>query len=79
MREQLRQLRLGVIGAMSVACILATTSVSNAVTPTAPVATTTGTYQGLMNFAELPGDPATGVNAISPSLFKTGVEVTGVK
>jgi para-nitrobenzyl esterase len=62
MREQLRQLRLGVIGAMSVACILATTSVSNAVTPTAPVATTTGTYQGLMNFAELPGDPATGVN-----------------
>jgi len=62
MREQLRQLRLGVIGAMSVACILATTSVSNAVTLTAPVATTTGTYQGLMNFQELPGDPATGVN-----------------
>ena len=62
MREQLRQLRLGVIGAMSVACILATTSVSNAVTLTAPVATTTGTYQGFMNFQELPGDPATGVN-----------------
>src|SRR5580700_9516829 len=62
MREQLRQLRLGVIGAMSVACILATTSVSNAVTLTAPVTTTTGTYQGLMNFQELPGDPASGVN-----------------
>jgi len=62
MREQLRHFRLGIIGAMSVACILATTSVSNAVTPTAPVATTTGTYQGLMNFQELPGDPATGVN-----------------
>ncbi len=62
MREQLRQLRLGVIGAMSVACILATTSVSNAVTPTAPVATTTGTYQGLQNFQELPGDPTSGVN-----------------
>jgi para-nitrobenzyl esterase len=60
MREQLR--RLGVIGAISVACVLATTSVSNAVTPTAPVATTTGTYQGLMNFQELQGDPVTGVN-----------------
>jgi para-nitrobenzyl esterase len=62
MREQLRHFRLGIIGAMSVACILATTSVSHAVTLTAPVATTTGTYQGLMNFQELPGDPATGVN-----------------
>ncbi len=62
MREQLRHFRLGVIGAMSVACILATTSVSRAVTLTAPVATTTGTYQGLMNFQELPGDPASGVN-----------------
>lgn len=62
MREQLRQLRLGVIGAMSVACILATTSVSHAVTLTAPVATTTGTYAGIMNLQELPGDPATGVN-----------------
>jgi len=63
MREQLRHLRLSVIGAMSVACVLATTSVSHAVTLTAPVATTTGTYQGLMNFQELPGDPTSGVNA----------------
>src|SRR6516164_4673829 len=62
MREQLRQFRLGVIGAISVAGILATTSVSNAIPLTAPVATTTGTYQGLMNFQELPGDPASGVN-----------------
>ena len=61
MREQLRQLRLGVIGAMSVACILATTP-ALAQQLTAPVATTTGTYQGLMNFQELPGDPASGVN-----------------
>ncbi|HLX13950.1 MAG TPA: carboxylesterase family protein [Bradyrhizobium sp.] len=35
---------------------------SNAAGLTAPVATTTGTYQGLMNFQELPGDPASGVN-----------------
>jgi para-nitrobenzyl esterase len=63
MREQLRHFRLGAIGAMSVACILATTSVSSAVSLTAPVATTTGIYQGLMNFQEFPGDPATGVNA----------------
>ena len=62
MREQLRHFRLGVIGAMSVACILATAPVSNAAGLTAPVATTTGTYQGLMNFQELPGDPASGVN-----------------
>jgi para-nitrobenzyl esterase len=61
MREQLRQFRLGVIGAMSAACILATTSASNAQL-TAPVVTTTGTYQGLMNFQEFPGDPASGVN-----------------
>jgi para-nitrobenzyl esterase len=61
MREQLRHFRLGVIGAMSVVCILATAPVSHAVTLTAPVTTTTGTYQGLMNFQELPGDP-TGVN-----------------
>ena len=46
MREQLRQSRLGVIGAMSVACILATAPASNAAGLTAPVATTTGTYQG---------------------------------
>ena len=62
MREQLRHLRLGVIGAMSVACILATAPVSNAVELTAPVVTTTGTYQGLKNFQELPGDPTSGVN-----------------
>ena len=62
MREQLRHFRLGVISAMSVACILATASVSNAVELTPPVATTTGTYQGLMNFQELPGDPTSGVN-----------------
>ena len=63
MREQLRHFRLGAIGAMSVACVLASTPASKAVTLTAPVVTTTGTYQGLMNFQELPGDPATGVNA----------------
>lgn len=62
MREQLRHFRLGVIGAMSVACFLAAAPVSNAVTLTAPVVTTTGTYQGLMNFQELPGDPTSGVN-----------------
>ena len=61
MREQLRLFRLGVIGAISVACILATTSVSNAQF-TAPVVTTTGIYRGLMNF-HLPGDPTSGVNA----------------
>jgi para-nitrobenzyl esterase len=61
MREQLRQFRLGVIGAMSAACILATASESHA-QHTAPVVTTTGTYQGLMNFKEQPGDPMTGVN-----------------
>jgi para-nitrobenzyl esterase len=62
MREQLRHFRLCLIGAISVACILATAPVSNAVELTAPVVTTTGTYQGLMNFQELPGDPASGVN-----------------
>jgi para-nitrobenzyl esterase len=62
MREQLRHFRLGIIGAISVACVLATAPVSNAVQLTAPVVTTTGTYQGLMNFQELPGDPASGVN-----------------
>ncbi len=62
MREQLRHLRLGVIGAMSVACLLATAPASKAVDLTAPVVTTTGTYQGLKNFQELPGDPVTGVN-----------------
>jgi len=62
MREQLRHFRLGVIGAMSVACMLASAPVSNAAGLTAPVATTTGTYTGLMNFQELPGDPASGVN-----------------
>jgi para-nitrobenzyl esterase len=63
MREQLRHFRLGVIGAMSVACFLATAPVSNAAGLTAPVATTTGTYQGVVNIQPLPGDPATGVNA----------------
>jgi para-nitrobenzyl esterase len=63
MREQLRHFRLGVIGAMSVACFLATAPVSNAVELTAPIATTTGTYRGLMNVQQLPGDPANGVNA----------------
>jgi para-nitrobenzyl esterase len=62
MREQLRHFRLGVIGAISVACVLATAPASNAVQLTAPVVTTTGTYQGLMNFQELPGDPTSGVN-----------------
>jgi para-nitrobenzyl esterase len=62
MSEQSRHFRLGAIGAMSVACILATASVSNAVELTTPVGTTTGTYQGLKNFQELPGDPASGVN-----------------
>src|SRR5262249_32393025 len=63
MREQLGHFRLCVIGAMSFACILATAPVSNAVELTAPVVTTTGTYQGLMNFQEQPGDPTRGVNA----------------
>jgi len=62
MREQLQHFRLGVIGAISAACILATAPVANAVDLTTPVATTTGTYQGLKNFQELPGDPARGVN-----------------
>lgn len=62
MREQLRHFRLGAIGAMSVACVLATASVSNAAGFTTPVATTTGTYTGLKDFQELPGDPASGVN-----------------
>jgi len=62
MREQLRHFRLGVIGAMSAACMLASAPASNAAGPTAPVATTTGTYTGLKDFQELPGDPATGVS-----------------
>lgn len=62
MREQLQHFRLGVVGAMSVAFLLATAPVSNAAGLTAPVATTTGTYRGLMNFQELPGDPTSGVN-----------------
>ena len=61
MREQLRYFRLGVIGAMSVACILTTAPAANAVDLTALVTTTTGTYQGLKNFQLQPGDP--GVNA----------------
>jgi carboxylesterase type B len=62
MREKLRHFRLGAIFAMSVACVLASAPVSNAVQLTAPVATTTGTYQGLMNLQEQQGDPASGVN-----------------
>src|SRR5690348_1300197 len=62
MRDQLRHFRLGIIGAMSAACILASAPAANAVTLTAPVATTTGTYTGIMNLQEQPGDPATGVN-----------------
>lgn len=61
MREQLRHFRLGVIGAMSVACILSTAPAANAVDLTSFVTTTTGTYQGLKNFQEQQGDPA--VNA----------------
>jgi para-nitrobenzyl esterase len=63
MKEQLRHFRLGLIGATSVACILACAPVANAVELTAAVTTTTGTYQGLKNFQEQPGDPASGVNA----------------
>ena len=63
MREQLRHFRLGLIGAMSVAGMLATAPAANAIPLTPPVATTTGTYQGLMNLQQLPGDPASGVNA----------------
>ena len=62
MREQLQRFRLGVIGAISAACILASAPVAKAVQITPPVVTTTGTYQGLMNFQELPGDPTSGVN-----------------
>jgi para-nitrobenzyl esterase len=62
MREQLQHFRLGVIGALSVACVLSTAPVAKAVELTAPVATSTGTYQGLMNFQEQPGDPTNGVN-----------------
>ncbi len=62
MRELLRYFRLGAIGAMSVACLLATAPVANAVELTAPVVTTTGSYRGLLNFQELQGDPTSGVN-----------------
>ena len=62
MREQLQRFRLGVIGAISAACILASAPVAKAVQITPPVVTTTGTYQGLMNFQQLPGDPTSGVN-----------------
>ena len=61
MREQLGYFRLGVIGAMSVACIVATAPAANAVDLTALVTTTTGTYQGLKNVQLQPGDSA--VNA----------------
>ncbi|MGB6436955.1 MAG: carboxylesterase family protein, partial [Bradyrhizobium sp.] len=62
MKKQLGHFRLGVIGAMSVACILASAPVANAAGFTAPVATTTGTYTGIVNLQEQPSDPATGVN-----------------
>src|SRR5690348_2726612 len=62
MRKQLRCCRLGAIGAMSIVGMLATAPASKAVQLTAPVVTTTGSYQGLMNFQERPGDPASGVN-----------------
>ena len=61
MSQQLRYFRLGVIGALSVACVLATAAMAKAVELTAPVVTSTGTYQGLMNFQEQPGDPTSGV------------------
>ena len=76
MKKQLWHFRLGIIGAMSVACILATTSVSNAVTFTAPVATTTGTYTGIMNIQEQPSDPATGVNGFLGIRYGQAPEVT---
>ena len=62
MRGQLRHFQLGVIGAISVGCVLAGGPMSNAIQLTAPVVTTTGTYQGLMNFHEQQGDPTSGVN-----------------
>jgi hypothetical protein len=62
MRGQGRHFQLGIIGAISVACVLATAPVSNAVQVTAPVVTTTGTYQGLMNFQKQAGDRTSGVN-----------------
>jgi para-nitrobenzyl esterase len=62
MIEQLRYFRLGAIIVLSVACLLAIAPASNAVELTAPVVTTTGSYRGLMNFQELPGDPTSGVN-----------------
>ena len=63
MRKQLRLFWPGIIGALSVACVLATAPVTKAADTTAPVVTSTGTYQGLKNFQEQPGDPASGVNA----------------
>ncbi|MGB7221226.1 MAG: carboxylesterase family protein, partial [Bradyrhizobium sp.] len=62
MKKQLWHFRLGIIGAMSVAGIVVTAPVANAAGVTAPVATTTGTYTGIMNLQEQPSDPATGVN-----------------
>jgi carboxylesterase type B len=62
MRGQLQYFQLGVVGAISIACVLATAPVSNAVQLTAPVVTTTGAYQGLMNFQEQQGDPTSGIN-----------------
>src|SRR6185312_14293877 len=63
MREQLQSLRLAAIAALSVACMLATAPVLSAFELTAPVVTSTGPYEGLINFQELPGGPPSGVNA----------------
>src|SRR5579871_1690252 len=63
MREQLRHFRLGAIGAISAACMLATAPAAHALDLTAPVATTTGTYTGIKNAQLQTSDPATGVNA----------------
>jgi carboxylesterase type B len=73
---QVRHFQLGVIGAISVACVFATASVSNAVQLTAPVVTTTGTYQGLMNFQKQQGDPTSGVNVFFGIRYGQAVEGT---
>jgi para-nitrobenzyl esterase len=62
MREQLRHFRLGLIGAIGATGLLLSASASESVELTTPVATTTGTYRGLKNFQEQPGDPTSGVN-----------------
>ena len=60
--KQLRHLRLGIIGALSAAYVLATATAAEAVELTTPVTTLRpALYQGLMNFQEQPGDPTSGV------------------